>query len=96
MKIVGVQAAEAASVTQPWMNITPPPGQIAWNRVYTLPDFVRFAHRPHVLAGIACQQCHGPVETMDRVVPVKNINMGFCITCHTKRKVSKDCVICHY
>jgi hypothetical protein len=84
------------AVTQPWTDSRQPPLQIVWNRVYTLPDFVRFAHRPHVLAGVACQHCHGPVETMDRVVPVHDINMGFCISCHTERNVGKDCVLCHY
>ena len=93
---VGGQQIELARVTQPWMDKRQPPGEILWNRVYTLPDFVRFAHRPHILAGVACQHCHGPVETMDRVVPVYNINMGFCISCHTERHVTKDCSICHY
>jgi hypothetical protein len=84
------------AVTQPWTDSSQPPFQIVWNRVYTLPDFVRFAHRPHILGGIACQHCHGPVEAMDRVVPAHDINMGFCISCHTERGVSKDCVLCHY
>jgi hypothetical protein len=83
-------------VTQPWMDDRQPPLEIAWNRVYTLPDFVRFAHRPHVLAGVRCQECHGPVETMDRVEPDIDIDMGFCIGCHTARGVSKDCSLCHY
>lgn len=95
MKVGGEQPVLAA-VTQPWTDTKQPPGEIVWNRVYTLPDFVRFAHRPHILAGVACQECHGPVETMDRVVPVHDINMGFCISCHTERHVSKDCSICHY
>jgi hypothetical protein len=93
---VGTQQAALPAVTQPWTDTAQPPGEIPWQRVYTLPDFVRFAHRPHVLAGIACQDCHGPVETMDRVVPVYDINMGFCISCHTARQVTKDCSICHY
>jgi hypothetical protein len=84
------------AVTQPWSDTRQPPFEIVWNRVYTLPDFVRFTHRPHVLAGVSCQTCHGPVETMDRVVPVKNINMGFCISCHAQRRVETDCSLCHY
>ena len=95
MKVGGQQPALAA-VTQRWTDTTQPSSEIPWKRVYTLPDFVRFAHRPHILADIACQHCHGPVETMDRVVPVHDINMGFCISCHTERHVSKDCSICHY
>jgi hypothetical protein len=23
-------------------------------------------------------------------------NMGFCITCHVQRGVSRDCSVCHY
>jgi len=95
MKVGGEQPVLAAA-TRPWTDGRRLPGEIVWQRVYTLPDFVHFAHRPHILAGIACQECHGPVETMDRVVPVHDINMGFCLACHTERGVSKDCVICHY
>jgi hypothetical protein len=93
---VGGDRTELAAVTQPWTDARQPPGEVLWQRVYTLPDFVRFAHRPHILANIACQTCHGPVETMDRVVPVYDINMGFCISCHTERHITKDCSICHY
>ncbi|HEX9594381.1 MAG TPA: cytochrome c3 family protein [bacterium] len=95
MKVGGEQPVLTLA-TQPWIEMGPLPGGIAWQRVYTLPDFVRFAHRPHVLAGIHCQECHGPVETMDRVVPVHTINMGFCLACHTERGASRDCVTCHY
>ncbi len=95
-KQMGAQQLSLTPVTQPWMDSKQPPFAILWGRVYTLPDFVRFAHRPHIRAGIACQHCHGPVETMDRIEPVKEINMGFCITCHDERRVSKDCFTCHY
>lgn len=83
-------------VTRPWTDKSQPSFEIRWNRVYTLPDFVRFTHQPHIHAGIACQTCHGPVETMDRIVPVHEINMGFCLDCHTKRKVTEDCEVCHH
>jgi len=83
-------------VTRAWSDHTQPPFEIRWNRVYTLPDFVKFFHSPHIHAGIQCQQCHGDVQNMDRVVPVKEINMGFCVDCHTQRKASLDCVSCHH
>ncbi len=95
-KQLGTEQLVLAPVTQPWMDMRQPPFAIMWRRVYTLPDFVRFAHRPHIRAGIACQHCHGAVETMDRIEPATEINMGFCITCHDARQVSKDCVTCHY
>lgn len=83
-------------VTRPWTDHTQPPFEIRWNRVYTLPDFVRFTHQPHIWAGVACQECHGPVEEMDRIEPVHEINMGFCLTCHEKRGATQDCFVCHH
>jgi hypothetical protein len=55
---------------------------IAWTKIYNLPDFVYFDHRPHVIAGVACQSCHGPVETMERVRQVGDLSMGWCVNCH--------------
>ena len=79
---------------------------IAWTRVYRLPDFAYFNHSAHVNVGVACQQCHGPVETMDRVRQVPDLTMGWCVNCHrtasTSGVASKpvqpsiDCSTCHY
>jgi cytochrome c7-like protein len=79
---------------------------IVWNKVYNLPDYVRFDHRPHVTAGVACQTCHGPVETMERVSQVPDLSMGWCINCHRNAtangvngkvvKATLDCSACHY
>jgi hypothetical protein len=55
---------------------------ITWVKVHNLPDFVYFDHRPHVNAGVACQKCHGPVETMERVRQVEDLSMGWCVNCH--------------
>jgi predicted CXXCH cytochrome family protein len=92
----GIAGGGIEAVTRPWTDSSEPAFEIRWNRVYTLPDFVRFTHRPHIHAGIECQSCHGPVQTMDRVVPVKEINMGFCVDCHTEKKATLDCVACHH
>lgn len=83
-----------------------PPQPIAWVRVHNLPDFVYFDHRAHLGAGVACQQCHGPVETMERVRQVADLSMGWCVNCHreaARRGVagrvvaaSTDCNTCHY
>ena len=40
---------------------------IPWLRVYKMPEFTYFPHKSHVRAGVACQTCHGPVETMTTV-----------------------------
>ena len=58
------------------------PRPIAWTKVNNLPDFVYFDHRPHVNAGVSCQTCHGPVETMERVRQVPDLTMGWCVNCH--------------
>ncbi|GBC79077.1 Menaquinone reductase, multiheme cytochrome c subunit [bacterium HR09] len=82
-----------------------PPQPIAWVRVHRLPDFVYFDHRPHVLSGVTCQTCHGPVETMERLRQASDLTMGWCVNCHrTPREVkpgtvltaSVDCAVCHF
>src|SRR6059036_1358501 len=40
---------------------------IPWVRVFKVPEFTYFPHKPHVRAGVKCQSCHGPVETMTTV-----------------------------
>ena len=55
---------------------------IEWTRVYDLPQFVYFQHRWHIAAGIACQTCHGPVESMDQIRQVKQWTMAECLNCH--------------
>lgn len=82
------------------------PQPIAWTRVYRLPDFVYFGHSAHVTAGVACQQCHGPVETTDRVRQVPDLTMSWCLNCHRTANAtgvasksvqpSTDCSTCHY
>jgi hypothetical protein len=79
---------------------------IEWIKVHNLPDFAAFDHRPHVTAGVACQRCHGPIESMDRVRQSEDLTMGWCVQCHREsggtriagRPVdpSLDCVTCHY
>jgi hypothetical protein len=78
---------------------------LLWARIHQVPDFVYFDHRPHVAAGLECQKCHGPVETMERVRQVSTLNMGWCVNCHRGRdgtmvrgvraKASSDCSVCH-
>lgn len=79
---------------------------LEWIKVHNLPDFVYFDHRAHVTAGVTCQSCHGPVESMERMHQVENLTMGWCINCHRKvnltgvggKKVyaTLDCSVCHY
>lgn len=70
---------------------------IPWVRVHDLPDFVYFPHKRHIAAGLECQECHGPVETMDRVTRMAPNEMGLCLTCHKELEVEHglDCLTCH-
>ena len=80
---------------------------IEWIRVHRLPDFVYFDHRPHYTAGVSCQSCHGPVETMERVSQERDLSMGWCVNCHrdvnngilpelSGNFASTECGVCHY
>ncbi len=37
---------------------------VPWVRVFKVPEFTYFPHKPHVRAGVRCQTCHGAIETM--------------------------------
>jgi hypothetical protein len=62
-----------------------------------------------VKAGVKCQQCHGPVETMETVKQVSSLAMGWCINCHRDANEHRiegledkelnaplNCSTCHY
>ena len=82
------------------------PSPIEWARIHDLPDFVVFDHRPHVFAGVACQKCHGPVETMEKMRQFRSLSMGWCVNCHRDphdagvvpldQQASIDCSVCHH
>ncbi|MGD9318861.1 MAG: cytochrome c3 family protein [Desulfobacteraceae bacterium] len=66
-----------------------------WRKANYLAEHVVFNHKRHIKKQIACPECHGAVETMDRIKGV-NFKMGFCITCHKKKKANMDCwLACH-
>jgi mono/diheme cytochrome c family protein len=61
---------------------------IKWVRVHNLPDLAYFNHSQHVnVGGLACQECHGPMEEMHEVKQQESLTMGFCIECHRTREV---------
>jgi hypothetical protein len=69
---------------------------IQWIRVHELPDYVRFTHKRHVLAGVACETCHGDVAHMEAAVQTAPLTMGWCLSCHQQRGASTDCLVCHH
>lgn len=61
---------------------------IEWVRIHNLADFAYYNHAQHVtVAGIACQTCHGPVETMHDMKQFSPLTMGWCIDCHRATEV---------
>jgi hypothetical protein len=69
---------------------------IPWVRVYTLPEFVFFDHRYHLINDAQCDDCHGKVAEQDVVSNDLNSNkMTFCQPCHVKNKAATGCNTCH-
>ncbi|WP_306353413.1 c-type cytochrome [Flavobacterium sp. '19STA2R22 D10 B1'] len=64
---------------------------VKWVRIHNLPDFVYFNHSQHVsVAGIECQTCHGPVETMEIMQQHATLTMGWCVNCHRQTDVKME------
>jgi len=68
---------------------------IPWVRVYGVPDHVYFPHMMHIRAGLVCTTCHGEVAAMEHITRSTTLNMGWCLNCHRRHKVSIDCWTCH-
>jgi c(7)-type cytochrome triheme protein len=90
---IATDRPEIRKVMNYWNNQEP----IPWIKVHDLPDFVHFPHKRHIKAGLECQTCHGPVETMDVVTRMAPVKMGECLACHKERgfQNSTDCWTCH-
>ena len=87
--------AEIKKLRQAWTDKKP----VEWVRVHMIARHAHFPHQRHIkaLGPNACTTCHGDVDRMPQVFKVNNVNnMGFCITCHVERKVTRDCSVCHY
>jgi hypothetical protein len=105
--LIGADLPEVQKLVEYWRQGRP----IPWERIYKVPDHVRFPHMRHVAAEIECQECHGPVETMAEIeiyrgtsgqsrylglVRPRAMQMGWCIDCHRQREARIDCFVCHY
>ncbi len=77
---------------------------IPWVPVAIVPDFVHFVHRPHIAAGLHCEDCHGDVSKDTVYVNPQVMNMGWCLNCHRQKAQDNpvlytkltDCGTCHY
>ena len=64
---------------------------VKWVRIHNLPDFAYFNHSQHVtVAGVACQECHGPVEEFEIMKQHAPLTMGWCINCHRDTNVKME------
>ncbi len=64
---------------------------VKWIRIHNLPDFAYFNHSQHVtVAGLECQTCHGPVETMEIMYQYSPLTMGWCVECHRTTNVKVE------
>lgn len=78
---VGWDGSKYTGVTKP----------VKWVRIHNLPDFAYFNHSQHVtVAGIECQQCHGPVQTYEVQKQFAPLTMGWCVECHRKTEVKME------
>jgi hypothetical protein len=88
---VRTESPEIMKLTEFWENDEPVP----WQKVHDLPDFVHFAHKRHVRAGVQCTECHGQVPLMGRwpdgdpsqaavMVREAPLQMGWCLDCHAE------------
>lgn len=67
------------------------PTNIKWVRIHNLPDLSYFNHAQHAnVAGLECQQCHGPVQEMVVMQQHATLQMGWCIDCHRKTGVDVE------
>ncbi|MGH7700317.1 MAG: cytochrome c3 family protein [Gemmatimonadales bacterium] len=96
-----VERAEVQTLRDARRDRQPP----EWIRIHALPGFVRFPHMRHIKAlgegtpsgaAFTCTLCHGDVQNMPQVYQVETLKMGWCVRCHVERKVSRDCLVCHY
>jgi mono/diheme cytochrome c family protein len=72
--------------TKVYGNNTKP---VEWIRIHNLPDLAYFNHSQHVaVAGIECQKCHGPIQTMEEVYQYSPLTMKWCINCHRETEVN--------
>jgi mono/diheme cytochrome c family protein len=75
-------------VNQKYTGITQP---VKWVRIHNLQSFVYFNHSQHVtVAGVACQTCHGPVQTYEVQKQFAPMTMKWCIDCHRKTDVKME------
>lgn len=92
-KTAATDRPEIQKLTRYWENKEP----IPWVKIHTFPKManVRFSHKRHIKKGIECETCHGKIEVTKVVRKVRNLKMGFCVSCHRANAAPTECWTCH-
>lgn len=69
--------------------------EIEWARLWFVPQHVKFAHSPHIAAGVQCTDCHAQGNPPERWFQPYRPGMSWCVTCHAGRGGGTDCWTCH-
>ena len=86
--LVRTESEKLAPVRESWETDE----SVAWVRVHQVPDHAFFDHSAHLTAGVTCQKCHGPVESMERVRQFETLSMGWCVNCHRETTENADAI----
>lgn len=92
------EAITKTSEEQTLLKLIATKPQPSFQKLFRMPDHVRYSHRRHVSAGgLACEACHGAIAdtTAPPSVPLQRITMDTCLDCHAERGVKSDCTDCH-
>lgn len=68
---------------------------IQWARLWFVPQHVKFAHSPHITAGVQCLDCHAQGNPAERWFQPYRPGMAWCVSCHTGKGGGTDCWTCH-
>jgi len=69
---------------------------IPWVRVYKVLPGIAWSHRPHLVAGVKCETCHGAVAEMATMSEVTSVTtMYSCLNCHEMNHAKASCDTCH-
>jgi len=89
--VVAVNKPGVIKLTQAFNSDQP----IEWIRIHKVPEHAYFSHQWHIAKGFDCAECHGPVETMDRLYQFRRLDMGDCVSCHRQNDAPTSCNTCH-
>lgn len=69
--------------------------KMRWHEFTKQSPEVRFSHAKHAAKGVECLQCHAGMDANQRTGPELFLTMDACMACHTAKKASNECAVCH-